>query len=205
MSGDFVFGGYSTKRVSEMTGATYRQLDRWARLGVVGPAANGSGSRRRWSTNEVLTARVLAAANIAVKPRRAFDSGGLDASVLDAIVAAYVGARYPRSGYIVFSSDQAEYVEQLRPFVASAGAAVVIDLASALSTPALLAIGGPPPVGVDSGAAGPSATGRGDPPPRVQPTAAADAPTPAPARSNPARDEARRTSAPTAAAGFATT
>ena len=55
-----------------MTGATYRQLDYWARTGVVTPsisAAAGYGSRRRWSDRDVVAvARVTDAARLRALP-----------------------------------------------------------------------------------------------------------------------------------------
>ena len=54
--------GYSCKRASEIAGITYRQLDYWARTGLVGPTlarASGSGSRRRYSYRDLLELRVV--------------------------------------------------------------------------------------------------------------------------------------------------
>lgn len=48
-----------------MTGATYRQVDHWARAGIVTPSvpAAGCGTRRRWSPDDVVeVARVVAVA-----------------------------------------------------------------------------------------------------------------------------------------------
>lgn len=46
---------YSTHEVCELTGLSFRQLDYWARLGVIWPAveARGSGSHRVWSEQQV--------------------------------------------------------------------------------------------------------------------------------------------------------
>jgi len=45
---------YSTHEVAELTGLTFRQLDYWARLGVIWPEveARGSGSQRQWSEQQ---------------------------------------------------------------------------------------------------------------------------------------------------------
>lgn len=44
-----------------MTGATYRQVDLWARAGIVTPTvpANGHGTRRRWSADDVARVAVV--------------------------------------------------------------------------------------------------------------------------------------------------
>lgn len=55
---------YSTREVCDIAGITYRQLDYWARMGLVVPsidAARGSGSRRRFSNHDVAVVRVVAA------------------------------------------------------------------------------------------------------------------------------------------------
>ena len=54
--------GYSGKRAAEIAGITYRQLDYWARTGLVGPSlaqATGSGSRRRYSYRDLLELRAV--------------------------------------------------------------------------------------------------------------------------------------------------
>jgi DNA-binding transcriptional MerR regulator len=45
----------TTHGVARATGVTYRQLDYWARLGLVRPLGNGSGSgvARRWPEREL--------------------------------------------------------------------------------------------------------------------------------------------------------
>lgn len=56
---------YSSADVCALTGATYRQLDYWCRVGLVAPsvtAAAGYGSRRRWSSSDVDAVRRVAAA-----------------------------------------------------------------------------------------------------------------------------------------------
>lgn len=48
--------GYTTTEVTEMTGASYRQLDYWCRCGLVPgqPAyGTGSGNRRRWNDKQI--------------------------------------------------------------------------------------------------------------------------------------------------------
>lgn len=53
--------GISTADVMEATGASYRQLDYWARTGAVGLAQNaaGSGTRREWSFESACEAAAL--------------------------------------------------------------------------------------------------------------------------------------------------
>lgn len=48
--------GFSSKRAAELAGISYRQLDYWSRIGIVTPSladADGSGSRRRWSLDDL--------------------------------------------------------------------------------------------------------------------------------------------------------
>lgn len=55
---------YSTRQVCDAAGISYRQLDYWARLGLVRPSisdASGSGSRRRWSSHDLAVVRTVAA------------------------------------------------------------------------------------------------------------------------------------------------
>jgi len=54
--------GFSGAAAAEIAGITYRQLDYWTRTGLVTPslgAANGSGSRRRYSYTDLLELRVI--------------------------------------------------------------------------------------------------------------------------------------------------
>jgi DNA-binding transcriptional MerR regulator len=61
VGGDSDFG-FSGPRVCRLTGVTYRQLDYWARTGLVTPsitAATGSGSKRRYSYSDLLEVKVI--------------------------------------------------------------------------------------------------------------------------------------------------
>ena len=63
-----VAASYSTTQVARAAGVTYRQLDYWARHGIVTPSiadATGCGSRRRWSADDV--ARVKRIGEVARK------------------------------------------------------------------------------------------------------------------------------------------
>jgi DNA-binding transcriptional MerR regulator len=54
--------GFSGPKVCRLTGVTYRQLDYWARTGLVTPSitpATGSGSKRSYSYNDVLEVKVI--------------------------------------------------------------------------------------------------------------------------------------------------
>ncbi len=53
---------YSGKRAAEIVGITYRQLDYWARTDLIRPSladAAGSGSRRRYSYQDLLELKVI--------------------------------------------------------------------------------------------------------------------------------------------------
>lgn len=54
--------GFSGPMVCRLTGVTYRQLDYWARTGLVTPSvtpATGSGSKRTYSYGDVLEVKVI--------------------------------------------------------------------------------------------------------------------------------------------------
>ncbi len=54
--------GYGGRRAAEIVGITYRQLDYWARTGLIVPSlatATGSGSRRRYSYRDLLEMRAV--------------------------------------------------------------------------------------------------------------------------------------------------
>ena len=54
--------GYSGPQVCRLVGITYRQLDYWARTGLLTPtlaAARGSGSKRRYAYTDVLELKVI--------------------------------------------------------------------------------------------------------------------------------------------------
>ncbi len=53
---------FSGKRTAEIVGISYRQLDYWARTDLIRPsvvAASGSGSRRRYSYQDLLELKVV--------------------------------------------------------------------------------------------------------------------------------------------------
>jgi len=54
--------GYGGKQVLAIVGISYRQLDHWARTGLLRPSlcdAKGSGSRRRYSYDDVVQLKVI--------------------------------------------------------------------------------------------------------------------------------------------------
>jgi DNA-binding transcriptional MerR regulator len=54
--------GFSGPKVCRLSGVTYRQLDYWARTGLVTPSitpASGSGSKRAYSYSDVLEVKVI--------------------------------------------------------------------------------------------------------------------------------------------------
>ena len=54
--------GYSGPQVCRLVGITYRQLDYWARTGLLTPSlasAKGSGSKRRYAYTDVLELKVI--------------------------------------------------------------------------------------------------------------------------------------------------
>lgn len=57
-------GGFSSHQVAEMVGITYRQLDYWVRVGIIGAehkARVGSGCPRRWTLEEVYRLKAIVA------------------------------------------------------------------------------------------------------------------------------------------------
>ena len=54
--------GFSGRQTAEIVGISYRQLDYWARTDLIRPSladASGSGSRRRYSYQDLLELRVI--------------------------------------------------------------------------------------------------------------------------------------------------
>lgn len=61
-TGSGIAGGFRTPAVQQATGVTYRQLDYWARTGLIAPSikgAAGSGSQRLYSFTDIVTVRVI--------------------------------------------------------------------------------------------------------------------------------------------------
>lgn len=54
--------GFSATQTAELVGISYRQLDHWARLGLIVPSmaqASGSGSRRRYTYNDLVELKIV--------------------------------------------------------------------------------------------------------------------------------------------------
>lgn len=54
--------GFSTPEVCRLTGATYRQVDYWCRVGLIRPGlcdARGSGTRRRFTEDDVAALKAV--------------------------------------------------------------------------------------------------------------------------------------------------
>lgn len=87
--------GYSGSHAASIVGITYRQLDYWARTGLVRPAiteAQGSGSRRHYSYRNLLELRMVKSlldAGIKLEAiREVFDF--LRTNSVDAITSAHL-------------------------------------------------------------------------------------------------------------------
>jgi len=62
MSNESMTDGFSGRQTAEVVGISYRQLDYWARTDLIRPSladASGSGSRRRYSYQDLLELRVI--------------------------------------------------------------------------------------------------------------------------------------------------
>lgn len=62
MRADELAGGFSSRNAAELAGITFRQLDYWCRTKLIEPSivtAHGSGTRRRWSVDDVRKLAVL--------------------------------------------------------------------------------------------------------------------------------------------------
>lgn len=110
---------FTAPQVCALVGITYRQVDYWARTGLVRPSlaeARGSGTQRRYSGEDVFALRVV---------KRLLDAGVSLQSVRSAV--PIVGGS--RTGYLVVGGGRAhlcgaeDLVRQLRGPVA-----VVVDL-----------------------------------------------------------------------------
>lgn len=112
--------GHRGPQVCKIVGITYRQMDYWVRTGLVRPSvadAHGSGTRRRWSDDDVRQLIVI---------KRMLDAGVSLMTVREVLPVV----REMHAGFLVvgprpaFVAPAAELVEALRGTVAT-----VIDLA----------------------------------------------------------------------------
>lgn len=87
---------YSSSDVCEAIGLSYRVLDYWARTDVLVPsiaAANGSGSKRRYSERDLRVARIL----------NVLRQLGADTTVLGAVARQTLAAEQLESGRLMVS------------------------------------------------------------------------------------------------------
>ena len=57
----------NTNEMMEQTGATFRQLDHWARCGIIGPTGVGSGRYRQWDPDDVPAVAAMVRVSAALK------------------------------------------------------------------------------------------------------------------------------------------
>src|SRR6478735_10847323 len=92
---------FSGKRAAEIVGISYRQLDYWARTDLVRPSitdASGSGSRRRYSYQDLLELRMI---------KNLLDAGIRLETVRDvfANVRSYVGKDITAANLVISGSQ----------------------------------------------------------------------------------------------------
>jgi DNA-binding transcriptional MerR regulator len=160
--------GYRGPQVCVIVGITYRQLDYWARTGLLHPsisAAHGSGSQRRYSYTDLVQLKVikrLLDAGVSLQTaRKAIDclrSGGDDLTSANLVsddrgsVLAYSGEE------IIDLLKGGQTVLNIVPLggVVSELAAAITDLG--LEPPAADALSAPPMPSRSRSATGPTAT-----------------------------------------------
>ena len=116
---------FSTAEAARITGVTERQLDLWARGGVVQPSlmsARGSGSQRRWSIDD-LALLVLART---ISDTGGFGRSGVPRERLRQILDT-VRPRVPADGLLVVGATSTSIVAGLDEVVLD-GATVVVSL-----------------------------------------------------------------------------
>lgn len=133
---------HSTRHAADASGATYRQLDYWSRVGVIGEPGSGSGSRRRWTDRDIECLRVLTwVSSVFAAEFRAAHS----ASTLAAAARSLEAAPSRTSGYLALRQREALWVADSADLVAvlaSLPCMVVIDLAAVAASPAVAPLRG---------------------------------------------------------------
>jgi hypothetical protein len=112
---------FSSDEASRIAGVTYRQLDYWARQGLITPTlteANGSGSKRRYSTADLVLLKVLGSIN---RSGHAGHDGQRSSAPAPHVVDAIVGAL--RCGS--FSAGDVLVVRDAEAFILTRGATLV--------------------------------------------------------------------------------
>ena len=111
--------GFRGPTVIKLVGITYRQLDYWARTGLVTPsvrAADGSGTQRLYGFTDVVELRII---------KRLLDAGVSLRQIRDAIALA-VRANTPifaeedvlsEASILIKSDDEEREVEKFREFL----------------------------------------------------------------------------------------
>jgi DNA-binding transcriptional MerR regulator len=128
--------GYSGPQVCRLVGITYRQLDYWARTGLLTPtlaSAKGSGSKRRYDYTDVLELKVIKSlldAGVSLqRARRAVDclrdSLGQDLAVTSLVLTATGSVLARSNGEIVDLLQGGQGVFNIVPL-----AGVIGDLAA---------------------------------------------------------------------------
>lgn len=91
--------GYTSPELCQLAEITYRQLDYWTRHGYLNPSvqeADGPGSRRRYSAEDVARARILGRlSQLGIKPRLALELGPGDALDLPSWLIAEIEPLLP--------------------------------------------------------------------------------------------------------------
>lgn len=135
--------GVATRRLTRAeamrhSGLTYRRLDYWCRVGVLGemtPSARGSGSQRIYTVDAVHALAVCArVADCATPdlPDHGIDSrmtGTIPLRLLQRVVGALVEHRFPVGGYLLVCGDDARwtpFVEGVADVLGSEGGAWVV-------------------------------------------------------------------------------
>lgn len=119
-------GNLTSRDVADLVGVTYRQLDYWCRVGLLGDELahpGGPGSRRAWSPEVIGRLRLLVALR----------ATGIDPSVLRGplleALDAYDAAGQPSAGYALVMADGAIVTTRTGPLdLEHIGPAVVVPL-----------------------------------------------------------------------------
>lgn len=113
---------FTTRQACDLARVSYRQADHWCRIGILTPSiteAAGSGSRRRYSLDDVRTLAVLGA----------IVSSGIPVSSLSAVVAELAdGGAWDG---LLFVSPSSGMVGRSLAMLGDDGVALVVDLAVA--------------------------------------------------------------------------
>lgn len=127
--------GYRTREVTELTGATERQLHYWDATGALGPSvqpAHGSGSQRLYSRADLLSVRLLKLVSAATHSRASKQSfSRMMRDVRGDILEEALQAS-PDWFVVISAADDAVMVapDRLAAHLAEIPAAIVVPLAA---------------------------------------------------------------------------